>query len=377
MSTIKHLAEEVNASLKAALPTQRKTQRDKLSLAIAAAFEARTGNTAEIANLLPLETKRSDMRYQWLSRLLANEHIEPDEVMSPFAKQSLKEACQHGERIILSIDQSSIANRHSLLMVSVRYGERALPVLWCVSPGKGNMAFADYQERLLDQVRTCLPEKAQVLILGDRFYGTVDMIRYCQKAGWHYRLRLKSTLLVYTGSESTTTGEIARRARQKRKRGIYFKEPIFITDQLVSTYLGVLHESGHKEAWIIAMDVPASSYSVRDYGLRWSIENWFSDFKTRGFNLEKSQLNYPDRLSRLILIISLAIHWAARTGRMDSLENPLPLERAAQQNPDNDSIFRRAARRVISWFKRGIRLLLYKAQCLEPLPMLYDRTTPL
>ncbi len=70
MSTIKHLAEEVNASLKAALPAQRKTQRDKLSLAIAAAFEARTGNTAEIANLLPLETKRSDMRkctspYAW------------------------------------------------------------------------------------------------------------------------------------------------------------------------------------------------------------------------------------------------------------------------------------------------------------------------
>ncbi len=58
-------------------------------------------------------------------------------------------------------------------------------------------------------------------MLGDRFYGTVDMIRYCQKAGWHYRLRLKSTLLVYTGTESTTTGDLAKRARQKRKHGCY------------------------------------------------------------------------------------------------------------------------------------------------------------
>jgi hypothetical protein len=38
----------------------------------------------------------------------------------------------------------SIEKRHSLLMVSVRYGERALPLLWCVSPGMGNMGFADY-----------------------------------------------------------------------------------------------------------------------------------------------------------------------------------------------------------------------------------------
>jgi hypothetical protein len=82
---IKHLAEFVTTSLKAALPHLRATQRDKLSLAVAAALEARTGNTAEIANLLPLETKRTDMRYQWLSRLLANEHIDPDEIMTPGA----------------------------------------------------------------------------------------------------------------------------------------------------------------------------------------------------------------------------------------------------------------------------------------------------
>ena len=29
---------------------------------------------------------------------------------------------------------------------------------------------------------------------------------------------------------------------------------------------------------------------ARDYGLRWGIEAMFSDFKTRGFNLEASQI---------------------------------------------------------------------------------------
>ncbi|EDN65164.1 hypothetical protein BGP_6262 [Beggiatoa sp. PS] len=84
---------------------------------------------------------------------------------------------------------------------------------------------------------------------------------------------------------------------------------------------------------------------------------------------------YPDRVSRLILIISLAIHWAARAGRFDALQNPSPLEKKAQQEPKNDSVIRRAARRMLSWFKRGLRLLQYKAQCLASLPTLYERPT--
>ena len=40
-----------------------------------------------------------------------------------------------------------------------------------------------------------------------------------------------------------------------------------------------------------------------DYARRWGIEPMFSDFKTRGFGLEDSQIRYPDRLARLILVM--------------------------------------------------------------------------
>ena len=74
---------QVEASLKAALPHHRDTLCCKLSLAVAAAIETRTCNTAEIANAIPLKTENSEMRYQWFSRLLANEHVDPDDVMIP------------------------------------------------------------------------------------------------------------------------------------------------------------------------------------------------------------------------------------------------------------------------------------------------------
>lgn len=82
----------------------------------------------------------------------------------------------------------------------------------------------------------------------------------------------------------------------------------------VSTNIGILHEKGHKEPWIIAMDANPGKYTVLDYGMRWGIENMFSDFKSRGFGLMQSHIQKPDRLERLILIMSIALYWAISCG---------------------------------------------------------------
>jgi hypothetical protein len=46
------------------------------------------------------------------------------------------------------------------------------------------------------------------------------------------------------------------------------------------------------------MDCPSTRAAVLDYGARWAIEPTFSDFKSRGFHLENSQLEHADRLDR-------------------------------------------------------------------------------
>ncbi|MBV8739424.1 MAG: hypothetical protein JO007_19660 [Alphaproteobacteria bacterium] len=53
----------------------------------------------------------------------------------------------------------------------------------------------------------------------------------------------------------------------------------------------------------------------------------FSDFKSRGFGLEQTHLRYPDRLSRLILVMSLVFYWAVSTGMWDQVNNPIPAEK--------------------------------------------------
>ena len=112
----------------------------------------------------------------------------------------------------------------------------------------------------------------------------------------------------------------------------------------------MVHEPGHPEPWIIAMSA-APLRTALDYRLRWGIEAMFSDFKSRGFGMEGTQLRYPDRLERLILVMALALYWAVSTGMWETALRPLPAEkkprtRGRRKWPGRTSFFKRGLRRI-------------------------------
>ena len=196
--------------------------------------------------------------------------------------------------------------RSANLMVSVRLRNRAVPVAWRVRSTQGNIGFG-VQKELLDSVLAWLPQDVSVMLAAGRFHGTAQLIGWCQKARWSYRIRLKGNLtLAHEGGE-LTTGDVAARL----PKGVIGAE---LHGSGVATNIGVLHETGHKEAWIIAMDAKPGRYTVLDHGMRWGIENMFSDFKSRGFGLMQSHIKKPERLERLILIMSIALYWATSCG---------------------------------------------------------------
>jgi hypothetical protein len=98
----------------------------------------------DLAAELLLETDRIDMRYQWISRLLSNDFIYPEKVMKPFIRQILK---SHPEKTIpLIIDQTQASKDFQILIASVRFGKRALPLAWCARKTQGNIGFEDQKK---------------------------------------------------------------------------------------------------------------------------------------------------------------------------------------------------------------------------------------
>ncbi len=321
MDGIGQIADSISAELQHRLPRQRKTQRGKLALLVATMLDVRSANLMDLAAGLPLEADRTDMRYQWITRLLGNPLVLSDEIMEPFAREVLEQAVTEGQPVVLILDQSKLSDRHQVLMLALRYGERALPLAWRVATTEGAIGFAT-QKALLEAVAPWIPAGAPVRLMADRFYGTADLISWCQDRNWGYRLRLKGNLVVFDGAVKTTTGACAGEK-------LFSLEDVELTGKRARTHIGIIQDPGHAEPWIIAMSEPPSYLRTLEYGQRGGIEPMFSDFKSRGFGVADTQIRYADRLDRLLLVMALALYWAVSTGLWDAVHHPTPSEKKA------------------------------------------------
>lgn len=318
LGSTSHLAEAISQDLKDIFPNQRKTQRRKLALLVAAMLHARTANTMDLAAHLPLATQRQDMRFQWISRFLSNSLIDCREIMRRITPPLIKQLAKNGKTIVLIIDQTEVYGGEQILVIGVRFGARALPLVWKAKQTHGNIDFEE-QKELLDEFAQWIPTGCRIILLGDRFFGTADLIAYCREKKWDYRLRLKNNIKVYYGLEEYLTKDL-------ETLGLTFIKDACLTHLHQQTHIGVIHEKDHKEAWIIAMNKAPSFYTTFDYGMRWSIEPMFSDFKSRGFGLTNTHLTYPDRVERLVLIMAIAMIWATLSGLWQANYHPLPYE---------------------------------------------------
>ena len=148
----------------------------------ASVLATRSANTGEWIPVLPRDcAKKSGERY--ISRFLSNPLVSPLAVMGGFIPELIIMNGTNGKTAILMLDQSKISDGFECLMVSLRVGERAIPIAWKVVQTQGVIGF-DVQKELLEEVKTLIPEGASIFLSGDRFYGTSALIGWCQEQGW-------------------------------------------------------------------------------------------------------------------------------------------------------------------------------------------------
>lgn len=302
-----HIAEIIADDLDGRETGLSKPLRIGLADLAASVLTCRSVNTSELANVLPRTVKSSEDSARYIRRFLANPNLKPIEVMEGFIPELLCMLTSNGQVAILMLDQSKVGNGFECLMVSLRLGERAIPVAWRVKKTEGEMGY-DEQEPLLKAAYGLIPKGIKIMLTADRFYGTAALISLCQQFGWQYRIRLKGNLNLFHQEGWVMN---AHEARKMNLKGL---EDVRLGEKGPLINVGILHEEGHPEAWYIAMDAKPSEARTLDYGLRWGIEALFSDLKTRGFSITKTQLKHTDRIERLLLILTIALYWAVSTG---------------------------------------------------------------
>jgi hypothetical protein len=189
-------------------------------------------------------------------------------------------------------------------MVSVLYKSRALPLCWVVFKGKKGHSPEAIQLALLQTVQSLLPPDQAVIILGDGEFDGSEFITWLQhQTAWHYVCRAANICKIQADTEWLTLADLDLADGQET-----FLTDILFTHsgQVGPLNLLVVWHAQKKEHWFFVTNLTDPQEAKKWYAKRFSIETLFSDVKGRGFNLNKTRIWQPERVSRLIFATAIA-----------------------------------------------------------------------
>ena len=247
-----------------------------------------------------------------LSRLLKNRALRVREWYSPVATALLGDIVASGQSVRLIIDGTKVGRGHRLLMVAVAYRRRSLPIAWTWVKGTRGHSLATTQCALFAYIRTLLPAGANVLVVGDSEFGSVELMRHFKQWGWAYVLRQKGRTC-HSAPESELWQRVDALVQQPGQSAwlmdIQFTQQFAFPVNLLAYW-----HPGEEHPWLLTTNLATMQQTLTAYRRRMWIEEMFADFKRHGFDLESTHLRHFLRLSRLTLFVALLYLWCVAFG---------------------------------------------------------------
>lgn len=287
------------------IPDDCDTRLTNLIFLMMGLFQARNVQLNLVARKTPIRAQKLSI-VKRLTRFLDNPAVRVREWYHPFAEPLLQSAAQSGQ-VHLIIDASKVAFGFRLVMVSVAYQRRSLPMAWTWLLGSRGHSSTATQVKLLDYVRRLLPARVKVSVVGDSEFGHPLLLENLCFWGWDYALRQPGDHLVMLRG----TGRWQRIDALPLVKG----QPVWIGRLLLTqaspypTHLVLFWQPGEVRPWYLATNLLDPRATLRLYRRRMWIEEMFGDMKKHGFDLEASHLRHFLRLSRLTLAVCLLYLW--------------------------------------------------------------------
>jgi hypothetical protein len=194
----------------------------------------RSVNTSEWMAVLPRKSKEKS-KERYISRFLKSKILDAGSAMSGYFKKYIND--NKNKQIILMMDQTQIVEDRQCLVITVRQNKRAFPLVWKVVDTKGAIGY-EIQEELLEKVKGMVRNDTKITLYADRFYGTKNLVEWCEKAGWSYKIRLKGNLIFECENKKFKAEEVGNFC-DSMTNGVKFNE------SEIKTNIGYLHETSH------------------------------------------------------------------------------------------------------------------------------------
>ncbi len=337
----------VLSAINVAMPFLVPTQKTNLALLVSAILKKQTLCLSELARAYPTPKERRvaspkhDLlhRIKRLWRFTDNERVDALEAQMALAPYTI--ARLGFPRLLgLAIDwtmfdttlPSGERMRYQVLRIAVPRRGRALPLLQLaydrdnLSPNKSQNQLE--QDALLAVVRA-LPMSVCPVILADRGFHRASFLAWLERHGLDYVVRLKkgSCITEADGNRTTTSWKLGEEGLKPGEMhlvegvryGLHHGRPRELTINIALCWkVAKSRAKKPEEPWyLLATTFEDAKSATNWYWQRGWIEQSFRDAKSR-FGLKRVKVGSPERLSRLLMALTIALSWLTLMGLPES-----------------------------------------------------------
>jgi hypothetical protein len=321
-----------------------------LALLICGIVGAQHVQFAQIADHAPLRGRKTESLITRFRRWVKQKTVTPEAVWLPFAKAVLASLAHAPVTIIL--DGTTAGRGCMVLMASVVYHGRAIPLLWTVVKGKkGHLPQAEHCA-LITRLQTLIPITAQVMVLGDGEFDGTQLQAGLRTAHWQYVCRTATNSTISAHDRIFPVGALPL----KRGEAVALDNVQMTAERYGPILLLGIWDADQQAPIYLVTSLCDPEAAAAWYRLRFRIERMFAEHKSRGFHLHKSHLRHPERLARLLLATSVAYVWVHEVAMFAQTQGWV-------------GQFHRTDRCDLSLFQIGLRAMHYAQREGKRMPM--------
>jgi hypothetical protein len=283
----------------------RLSQAKTLAALVAAAMDCQRISLAAIGRAM-LGTAKHQIKRCW--RFIANDRIETADAMAGIIKKLVK---KRKKPLIVALDWVDIKGFQTLVASAVLKG-RSVPICWASTTGhtyEGHKSRNAFEESLLLVLRSMIPESVKMVLLADRGFGRCMLAAFCRQHHFSYLIRIQPKVTVKLhGFQGKLLDYPVYKGIAKVLKDVAYRADGAVSQSIVVYWKKNLPEK-RDECWFLMTDLKGTASALcRLYGRRMTIEQLFRDCKSKrnGWSLRDTQIQRPERLDRLLLILAIA-----------------------------------------------------------------------
>ncbi len=302
----------IAAQLNMHLPSLRPRLRDPLVCALVGISQAVSSQQHKIASAMPLKTKQQS-KIQRLRRLLDNTKLNPKAIYHPIARHALSGLQRQNVHLLL--DRVVLSDTQNVLVVSLGFRRRSIPLLWRILGHAGSSRLRD-QQLLLRAAAKLLPAKVRITVHADSEFRSQQLFDWLRKRHWNAILGIRGTVSVTT--DPAQAGQPLSAWLPHRDSVVYLNQ-VWLTEERCGPR-NILawwdkNDRGELICYAVMTNLKATWQTFRVGSRRMWIETLFRDWQSGGFELGKSAITNRERFTRLILLVCLVYLWFVSIGR--------------------------------------------------------------